>query len=79
MRRIAATSLGGVSEVVGEVVHVCDVTSELKYVVVCGVAGLLFLFYFIIRFWYFLLFILFLRVVLFNLRIIMQTSILDRE
>jgi hypothetical protein len=41
MRRNAATSLGGVSEVVGEVVHVCDVTSELKYVVVRGVAGML--------------------------------------
>jgi hypothetical protein len=55
----------GVSEVVGEVDHVGDVISQLKYVIVGGVAGLLFLFYaffflfyFIIGFWYiFLLFL----------------------
>jgi hypothetical protein len=70
--------LGGVSEVVGKVVHVGDVSSELKYVVVRGVVGLLFLFqaflflfYFIIGFRYFLFLILFLGVILFNLRIIM--------
>jgi hypothetical protein len=72
-------------EVVGEVVHVRNITFELRYVAVRGVVGLLFLFwafflfYFIIGFRYFLFLNLFLGVILFDLRIIMQTSILDRE